>query len=57
MVELWQVSHCCVVAMCVAGLVCAFCARYVPLWQVAQLPADTGPVVAAWFIVAGAKVL
>ena len=26
-VELWQASHCCVVAMCVVGLVCAFCAR------------------------------
>ena len=26
-VELWQVSHCWVVAMCVAGLVCAFWAR------------------------------
>ncbi len=25
-VELWQVSHCAVVATCVAGLVCAFCA-------------------------------
>jgi hypothetical protein len=54
-VELWQVSHCAVVAMCVVGLVCAFCATYVPPWQLAQLPADTGPVVLAWFIVAGAK--
>jgi hypothetical protein len=25
-VELWQLSHCAVVAICVAGLTCAFCA-------------------------------
>ena len=54
-VELWQVSHCCVVAMCVVGLVCALTATKLPPWQVAQLPADAGAVVAAWFIVAGAK--
>ena len=54
-VELWHVSHCALVAMCVTGLVCAFCARYVPLWQVAQFPAASGPVVPAWLIVAGAN--
>ena len=39
----------------VAGLVRALAKTYVPLWQIAQLPADTGPVVAAWLIAAGAN--
>ena len=54
-VDLWQVSHCAVVATCVVGLTCALIDRYDPLWQLAQLPAATGLVVAAWFIVAGAN--
>ena len=55
MVELWQVSHCAAVVPCVAGLASALANTYAPLWQLAQLPADTGPVVPVWLIEAGAK--
>ena len=45
-VVLWQVSHCADVGRCVAGLTWALIARWVPLWQVEQLFAARGPVVA-----------
>jgi len=46
-VELWQVSHCAVVAMWLVGLAKALIETYDPLWQEAQLPAATGPLVPA----------
>ena len=54
-VDLWQTSHCSVVVTWVADFACALANTCAPLWQLEQLPADTGPVVAAWLIVAGAN--
>ena len=44
-VEVWQVSHCAVVATWFAGLVWAFWEMKPPLWQVMHLPA-----MPSWFI-------
>ena len=52
---MWQLSHCSAVTTCVAGLASALAKTYAPLWQLAQLPADTGPIVPEWLIVAGAN--
>ena len=52
---MWQTSHCVDVGMCVDGLDCALTAVYAPLWQLAQLPGATGPLVPAWFMPAGAN--
>jgi hypothetical protein len=41
--------------MWVTGLVKAFANTKLPLWQLEQFPAATGPVVPVWVIVAGAN--